>query len=390
MPFYKLIVAYDGSRFNGSQRQITNADMQQRLHKQQQQQQQQQPPQQPAGEGEQGGGSPLPHLPSSQALPRRSSRHLVPKRPHWESNGQKKGTASTVQDCLEDAIGLWTCQSVNDIGLKFAGRTDKGVHARGQVAVVRLPQTYEGWEILNHVNSRLPYDISVVEAHFVALDDDDNDAAEAEEEEQRIGSDDAPIRAAVLDPRRDAVAKQYSYTIKFRRLVLDPVTGQPLPVCTRAGPHAIRHGLNDGPCLWVIPWCLDDARFQHLCQVLQGRHDFVAFVHKHNRDTSGNGADVLTLDRMDYEVLSEVKDNVSGGGGGKCDGASVVTARFVLEAQGFRRTLVRNLVGFCVDVGRNRVGPSQLDWDRDLWTVEAAAHVHAAPACGLCLEWVRY
>ena len=75
---YLMIVAYDGARFNGFQRQVTNAD-----HHQQQ---------------------------SHNRL-----HHLPPKRPHWESNGHKKQTTCTIQECLEEAIGSWTQQSVMDM-----------------------------------------------------------------------------------------------------------------------------------------------------------------------------------------------------------------------------------------------------------------------------------
>jgi tRNA U38,U39,U40 pseudouridine synthase TruA len=115
----------------------------------------------------------------------------------------------------------------------------------------------------------------------------------------------------------------------------------------------------------------------------------------------------------------------------------VVTGRFVLQAIGFRRTLVRNIVGYCIDLCRHSIHAQQLQQqqlngnpttttttptsnvDKDdkhnnsysnstswydtnsnnnnisdlVWIPNeqfASSKIHAAPACGLCLESVLY
>lgn len=76
----------------------------------------------------------------------------------------------------------------------------------------------------------------------------------------------------------------------------------------------------------------------------------------------------------------------------------VVTGRFVFDATGFRRTMLRNLVGYCVDVCRGLPGVPSLDQvfptqhgDTNTKTNnDIAARIHAAPAVGLCLESVEY
>jgi tRNA pseudouridine38-40 synthase len=359
MPYYKLIVAYDGSRFNGFQRQITNGEMESR-----------------------GSGVVTNHLdsPGPPAWASRTGRSaaVVPKRPHWDSSGsgRKKRVACTVQDCIEDSIRSWTGQTAEEIGMRFAGRTDAGVHARGQVVRVALslpqqssekeggePKCWELFEIQKSINSRLPTDISVVDV-----------------QEVQVNGEGEPL----FDPRHDAVGKQYSYTLKFRRKAYAPKvvgeTGQAnnermLPICT-AGPNSFRHAF-DSPCCWVVPWPLDDSKMRKLCSFLLGRHNFVAFVHKDDRNALKGH--VVTLDRAEFEIVSETKED-----------APIVTARLVFEAKGFQRSMVRNLVGFCADVTRGLPEVSNgFDWD-DVWDVRAACKVHAAPACGLCLEWVRY
>jgi tRNA pseudouridine(38-40) synthase len=378
MPYYKLIMAYDGSRFNGFQRQITNERMESRVsvpglaaNREPQEQRLDNtttgPPEQPAS-----------------ATRRAGAVAVVPKRPHWDSAapGRKKRVACTVQDCIEDSIRSWTGQSAEGIGMRFAGRTDAGVHARGQVIRVALslpphpleeeggePKRWEAYEIQKSINSRLPTDISVVDVQEVQVNDEGE---------------------PLFDPRHDATGKQYSYTLKFRRKAY----GAPqvtdgavqvnderwlLPICN-AGPHSFRHAF-DSPCCWVVPWPLEDFKMRQLCSFLSGRHNFVAFVHKDNRNKSkgDEGQHVVTLEKAEFAIVSESKED-----------APVVTAQLVFEAKSFQRSMVRNLVGFCVDVCRGLPDVSNgFNWS-DVWEEKSAFKVHSAPACGLCLEWVRY
>lgn len=318
MPSYlKLKIAYDGSRFNGFQRQMTNLSMIER--------------------------------PS--------------KRPHWSTNGTKKQVSVTIQECIEDAIVNYSNHmvpeepsTVTDIKLKFAGRTDKGVHARGQVVTVCLPKLVEGLdEIKRGINSRLPMDISVDDVE--SLGEDEN---------------------LVLDPRRDVTMKTYSYTVKYRRKVMvEDADGKDVvaPFC-QLGVYSFRHAL-DSPCLWLCPWALDDSRLNELCEQLQGEHDYRAFVHKQTRDDQSQ---ILTIQRMSV-TTQELTNEM----------APVVVARFELEAKGFRRTMVRNLVGYCVDVCRGLGTVVELDWE-SIWSGSDAVadRINAAPASGLCLECVLY
>ena len=49
------------------------------------------------------------------------------------------------------------------VEIQGAGRTDAGVHARGQVASVHLPEGYTPQEVQNYLNRYLPEDVAVVE-----------------------------------------------------------------------------------------------------------------------------------------------------------------------------------------------------------------------------------
>lgn len=258
--------------------------------------------------------------------------------------------STTIQEVLEDTLEFYTGLNRNDLRLRFAGRTDGGVHARGQVVAVSLPNSNdELWMIRRSINSRLPQDISIDDITSLADQPD-------------------------FDPRKDTIRKRYSYTIKFRRKILDS-TGNVLPL-SMSGPNTIRCGL-DSPTQWVCPWSLDDSKMKEYCQKLTGEHDYSAFVHKQSRRDKSN---VLTVERFDYETLQHDANS---------DMAPVVVIQFHAVAKGFRRGMVRNLVGFVVDVCRGHVSESIFD---SIWTGtdEVASMVHSAPPFGLCLENVEY
>ncbi len=100
---------------------------------------------------------------------------------------QSQDGPRTVQDALERALGKLTgeCRRIS-----FAGRTDAGVHARGQVGsfLTRVDHDAETWR--NGLNHFLPGDLAVIEACETARD---------------------------FDPRRDAIARRYRYVIECGR-----------------------------------------------------------------------------------------------------------------------------------------------------------------------------
>jgi tRNA U38,U39,U40 pseudouridine synthase TruA len=73
-----------------------------------------------------------------------------------------------------------------------------------------------------------------------------------------------------------------------------------------------------------------------LCRQLAGVHDYSCFVHTDDWRKHDN---VLDVTKFDVEYFNMSKEE-----------GPAVTVKFTLEAKGFRRTMVRNLVGFVVDV----------------------------------------
>jgi tRNA pseudouridine38-40 synthase len=139
---------------------------------------------------------------------------------------QSQANARTIQDELERAVEPLSGSRQR---AAFAGRTDAGVHASGQVAVVSVPVRWKAGELLKAVNARLPRDIAVTAVAGV---------------DERF------------DPRRHAVRRRYRY------LVWNQPVRSPL-LRTRA---------------WHVAHALDDEKMRAAAQMLEGEHDFAAFA----------------------------------------------------------------------------------------------------------------
>lgn len=145
---------------------------------------------------------------------------------------QVQANAPSVQAALEKAASrLSGCP----VRVQGAGRTDAGVHARGQVAVALFPSSLPVAKIPEAMNSRLPDDIAVTAAEV---------------------ADDA------FDPRRDCVLKQYSYTF-----TLGPV--RPALFAKRS---------------WHTKRPLDVECMMEAAGLFSGYHDFTSFC---NRELAG-------------------------------------------------------------------------------------------------------
>lgn len=79
----------------------------------------------------------------------------------WQKQGN---TSNTIQEKLET---LLTRLEGQEIRVHGAGRTDAGVHARGQVCHCRLHQEYTPETLRDYMNQYLPEDIAVLQAELV-------------------------------------------------------------------------------------------------------------------------------------------------------------------------------------------------------------------------------
>ncbi|HEY7294397.1 MAG TPA: tRNA pseudouridine(38-40) synthase TruA [Dehalococcoidia bacterium] len=111
----------------------------------------------------------------------------------------------------------------------FAGRTDAGVHAAGQVAAIVLPARWTTGELQRALNARLPNDIAVVAVT------------------------EAP---AGFDLRREAFWRRYRYQI-WNAEVRSPLLRR---------------------SAWHVRYALDDGAMRQAATLLVGRHDFASFA----------------------------------------------------------------------------------------------------------------
>src|SRR5260370_34534356 len=109
-----------------------------------------------------------------------------------------------------------------------AGRTDAGVHARGQVASINIPRPFDTGELQRALNSLLPADIVVLD--LVPAPDD-------------------------FDPRHDARSRVYEYRVLNRKV---------------ASAFDYRNSL-------LVRDDLDLAAMTASARVFVGEHDFAAF-----------------------------------------------------------------------------------------------------------------
>jgi tRNA pseudouridine38-40 synthase len=173
---------------------------------------------------------------------------------------QRQAAGISVQALLEAAAGRLT--RGEPVGSVVAGRTDAGVHAEGQVAMLDLPDMIPAAKVRDALNFHMkPYPVVVLQA--VAAPEGWN-------------------------ARFSAIGRAYHYRILNRR---------PRP--------ALLAGR-----VWHVAAALDTAAMHRAAQMLLGRHDFSSF-----RATSCQAKSPLrTLDRLDVrrngaliEIVAEAR-----------------------------------------------------------------------------------
>ncbi len=164
------------------------------------------------------------------------------------AGSQLQSNALTVQSVLEDAIEKATGEASR---VAFAGRTDAGVHAYGQMASFVTTSRHTPEVMLRALNAWLPADVVVRAATETDLD---------------------------FDPRRQAVRRHYRYLIDNQ--------------ATR--PAIQRHRA------WHVAEALDVPAMAKAARGLIGRHDFAAFA---SRLESSEASTVREL--MCFEVRRE-------------------------------------------------------------------------------------
>jgi len=240
----------------------------------------------------------------------------------------------TVQGEIETALGM-ILRLAEPPSLTVAGRTDAGVHARGQVAHVDLPLSSfaaldrEGRPVTpDGVAERLP---ALVKRLGGVLPTD-------------VRVHRLSVAPDGFDARFSALYRRYAYRVSDAPGGVDPLR---------------RHEV----LWWSRP--LDVARMNAAATRLLGEHDFAAFCKKREGATTIRELRRLEWTRGDDGILA----------------ATVI-------ADAFCHSMVRALVGALLAVGDGR---RDVEWPaRVLAAGVRDSGVHVAPAHGLCLEEVAY
>ena len=239
----------------------------------------------------------------------------------WQVQPRERTVQGELQNTLEQLTGAHR-------SVAAAGRTDRGVHAIGQVVAFDLPPRWTAPTVRRALNAKLPNDIWVAEAH--------------------------PAPAS-FHPRRDATAREYGY-----RLGLDPASHSPFHQAW-CWPLARRAGATDSATA-----DLDVDALREAAALLPGEKSFAAFA-RAGQEERGDRCTVTEARWSPWDLGME----------------------FTIVANRFLHHMVRYLVGTMVDVARGR---RPLDDVRAMLAGEGNRPVTSppAPAGGLFLRRVGY
>lgn len=240
---------------------------------------------------------------------------------------QRQSGVRTVQGVLEETLIRLTGEAT---ALVFAGRTDRGVHAVGQVASTRLVWTRSAMELARALEALTPDDLAV----YSVIE---------------VGDD--------FHARYGAVWREYRYRVW---------SGEAPPVLLS------RYA-------WWIRQRVDLAAMQSATCCLIGRQDFAAVA------GSGRGVPWSRDDTVRAVGLAEWRLRSAGLERGD-RGSQLV--EFRIRADGFLPQMVRNIVGVLAEIGRGRQPEESL---AALLAARDRRRAPApAPARGLALWRVGY
>ncbi len=167
---------------------------------------------------------------------------------------QRQKSERTVQGEVESVLERLTGAHRPVMG---SGRTDRGVHAVGQVASVVLPSRWEAASLRSALNALLPSTVWVQEVRRVA---------------------------PAFHPRYDAVARSYAYLLGTDELAHSPLLA--------------------GRC-WGLGKPLDAGALREAAGVLPGEHSFKAFA-KVGQEERGDRCRVESADWLPWDGLGHI------------------------------------------------------------------------------------
>lgn len=170
----------------------------------------------------------------------------------WQVQPHHSSVQQTIEEALQGIVG-------HAVKIHGSGRTDQGVHARGQVAHVDLACRMSAESVGRALNARLPQDIRILKASLAKPD---------------------------FHARRSAVGKEYRYFVWN-----DPAM---LPDKRLYAAHAYRK--------------LDVAAMRAAARRFVGRHDFASFTANPRREVESTVRTIFsfTVSKRGKEIVFSV------------------------------------------------------------------------------------
>lgn len=162
-----------------------------------------------------------------------------------------------MQGALETAL-CEVCDA--PVEVRGAGRTDRGAHARGQVASARVPEVVDMDQLEAELQRALPRGIDVRELRVVGRE---------------------------FHARMSAIGKRYVYTIHNEEHLPPEVQGK----------------------VWHVPGALDVEAMAACLEVFVGEHDFASFATKanHARKTTVRTVSSFTLAHTPPQIVLRIE-----------------------------------------------------------------------------------
>jgi tRNA pseudouridine38-40 synthase len=244
---------------------------------------------------------------------------------------QVQRQAPTVQGVLEEALLAVTTRPVRIHG---AGRTDTGVHARGQVVAALAPWRHSVADLQRAWNAHLPKTVAV--RHL-------------------------QLAPEGFHPRFSALDRTYRYTVVEANPADDPSAPRHSPLTDRFALYVTRR--------------LDLAAMNEAASFLVGEHDFATFGQAPKGENT-----VRRILQAEWRISETRLPALS-----LYPGRAIV---FTIRANAFLYQMVRNLVGTLLEVGVGRRQPA--DIITALSSRDRSKSASPAAPGGLVLEQIRY
>ncbi|HSX38468.1 MAG TPA: tRNA pseudouridine(38-40) synthase TruA [Chlamydiales bacterium] len=242
------------------------------------------------------------------------------------SGWQAQPNAMTIQPLIQKALATLLRAPISLTG---SGRTDAGVHARGQTAHFDTSQPIIPKRLKLSLNALLPLDIRILQVEPADPD---------------------------FHARYSAKSKIYHYHLHLCP-VMDPFK---------------RHYATQvfGPC--------DLNRIANAIPYFLGTHDFLSFANESNQGSASRNS-IRTLYSL---TLTEQKGAEQKGAEQKGG------ALLAFEGNGFLYKMVRNIMGVLLDIGAGKIEPKDV---RAIFSAKNRCQASAAaPPQGLILMKVNY